>query len=382
MQPSALLNFPSSVEVSDAFSVTGSGVGNGSNSIKTAIGEYFERRHFYREILPKKRGFLYDFLTGEEVLSFVNAFVQTASKKCSTKDIEGHEFYLSEVLRSCDFSKCFIPTVCISLSSCKLESDNYLYPLRDTCGCSFHWDEETAFLSAVKEYLERQFLLKFWLTKQCRALVSVAEVRDLLQGKKAWNLYSVLGTSGEVSVFDISDSRFPGVCILVAYGQNGLDHHVRYCAGMSYASQISEAIEKSLLELWQTYRFMDLFIATDSSENEIKDPYLQHFFACNFYETYKEVVDALVVGSQIVKPVSAFTVSGLLSVLNAQGVSGYFYASKSFLNGVDCIFCKFISPDLFLHMNNSKCINLKNKYSKAFATKILPSRAAKMVPFP
>lgn len=37
--------------------------------------------------------------------------------------------------------------------------------------------------------------------------------------------------------------------------------NVKYCAGVSYAAEVSEALEKSVLELWQAYRFMDLFKA-------------------------------------------------------------------------------------------------------------------------
>ncbi|QIM56522.1 hypothetical protein [Pseudomonas veronii] len=78
-------------------------------------------------------------------------------------------------------------------------------------------------------------------------------------------------------MFDISDARFPGVCILVVYGQSKENHHVNYCAGMSYSATLSDALEKSILELWQTYRFMDLFKSVDSDEKRIEDYYLRYF---------------------------------------------------------------------------------------------------------
>lgn len=144
-QPSGLIDFPNSVEVFDALSATGSGVGNGSNSIRSALGEYFERRHFYREILSKA-GALNESLTNAEVDSFTGAFVQTASNGISIAALESYKFFMSEVVRVSDFSSCFIPTVCLSLSSRGLESDTFIYPQRDTCGCSFHWRSEVAFL--------------------------------------------------------------------------------------------------------------------------------------------------------------------------------------------------------------------------------------------
>lgn len=382
-QPAGLLALPNSVEVSDALSVNGSGVGEGSNSIKTALGEYFERRHFYREILSSKQGFLNESLRDAEVDSFVGAFIQTAAKRVSIREVENHKFTLSKVVRALDFSTCFIPTICISLSSHRLEDDNFIYPLRDTCGCSFHWCPNFAFLGAVKEYLERQFLVKFWLTKKCHSIVPPGRAFELLSQKKIRHLYNALISAGELSIFDISDIRFPGVCILVVYGQNKGGHHVNYCAGMSYAAMAGDALEKSILELWQTYRFMDLFKAIGSDEEKVEDYYLRYFLSCNVYETYRDITDVQVVAEEKRDASRAgFTLSGFLSVLNDQGILGYFYARHSMVNGVGCIFSKYVSPDLFLHMNNSKNINISNKYSKEFAGAILQSRLEKMVPFP
>lgn len=380
-QPAGLIGFPNSVEVSDALSATGSGVGGGSNSVKAALGEYFERRHFYREIFSKKRGVLNESLTCAEVDSFTGAFVQMASNGISIGELRNYHFSLTEVLRTSDFSKCFIPTVCISLSGQGLADDSVICPKRDTCGCSFHWSPDLAFLGAIKEYLERQFLLKFWLTKKCRSLISPVHVISSLEGKHVLYLYNALVAAGELSVLDISDARFPGACMLVVYGQSRPHHHVNYCAGMSYAPTDAEALEKSILELWQTYRFMDLFRVLDADESKVEDPYLRHFLNCNTYETYNEITDVLIVEEHSVTSVE-FTLPGLLSVLSALGVTGYFYSNYSAVNGMRCLFCRYLSPDLFLHMDSSGNINLMNAYSEDFSASIVPSRLARMVPFP
>lgn len=84
------------------------------------------------------------------------------------------------------------------------------------------------------------------------------------------------------------------------------------------------------------------------------------------------------------RPVTSleFTLPGLLSVLSALGVTGYFYSNYSAVNGMRCLFCRYLSPDLFLHMDSSGNINLMNAYSEGFSASILPSRLARMVPFP
>lgn len=379
-QPAGMLGLPSAVEISDFLSVNGSGVGGGSNSIKTAIGEHFERRHFYREVFSKKRGFLSETLSESEALGFAEAFVQTSNKKVSLADIGGYKFALSQVVRASDFSTCFIPTACISLSSYNLGDDSVLYPLRDTCGCSFHWCADIAFLGAIKEYLERQFLVRFWLTKTCRSRISSKQVVQLLVRRDVLHLYNALSMSGEITFLDISDTRFPGFCILVVYGQEKDGRHVKYCAGMAYSSDMSIALEKSLLELWQTFRFMNVFRATGSEESKLEDSYIRYFLSCNAYETYQDVVDVLECGGR--RSLQDFTVPDFLSVLKQLGISGYFYSKIEEVNGVVGVFVKFVSPDLFLHMNNSKNFNLINQYSRAFELSILGSRLAVMVPFP
>ncbi|MFL1491335.1 YcaO-like family protein [Pseudomonas antarctica] len=379
-QPAGVLTLPNAVEVSDSLSVNGSGVGGGSNSVKTALGEYFERRHFYREVISERRGCLNESLAENEVCRFAQAFLQTASRKVSVREIETYEFALTEVLRTSDFTQCFIPTVCISLSSHSTGQDSVFYPLRDTCGCSFHWNSDFALLGAIKESLERQMLVRFWLTKHCRFRVSTAHVGSLLGKRAVRHLYQLLVASGEVTFLDITDTRFPGACVLAVYGQSKGARHVKYCAGMSYASELAVALEKSLLELWQTFRFMDLFKATDSEEAKLEDSYIRYFLDCNAYETYQEITDVIECGG--VGPEQRFTLSGFMTVLKRMGVSGYFYFRRERVNEVSCVFVKYMSPDLFFHMNNSKNFNLDNKYSEVFRNSVRFSRLDKMVPFP
>lgn len=381
-QPAGLLGFPNSVEVTDRWSNTGSGVGGGANSIRTALGEYFERRHFYKEIVSKDCALLSEFLREDEVDCFVKVFLQTSSRKISSRGVKNHRFEMSKVVRVSDFSTCYIPAVFVSLSWRGLEKDSAIYPLRDTCGCSFHWDPKVAFFGALKEHMERQFLLRFWLTKKCNSLVCEKQVKHVLENRKSLALYEALSAAGEVSVIDISDHAFPGVCILTVYGQRKEGHHVRYCAGMSFASGAGEAIEKSLFELWQTFRFMDLFVSLKSDERKIKDAYLRHFLRCNSYATYLEITDVLV--SPLSNSVSEheFSFLGLRSALNSEKITGYLYSSVSAVEGVRCVFSKYISPDLFMHMNNAQGINIDNKYSETFKGSIVPDRLRVMVPFP
>lgn len=77
-----------------------------------------------------------------------------------------------------------------------------------------------------------------------------------------------------------------------------------------------------------------------------------------------------------------FSFLGLRSALNSEKITGYLYSSVSAVEGVRCAFSKYISPDLFMHMNNAQGINIVNKYSETFKDSIVQDRLRVMVPFP
>jgi len=381
-QPACLLSLPFSVEVEDPWLNGGSGIGSGSSSIKTALGEYFERRHFYMEVKSDVVGDINHSLTRLEAGKFIYAFSQTNEGNLTSAQLAKHSYNLTEVLRVSDFSCCHIPTACISLNYHKIESENAIYPLRDTCGCSFHYRFEDAVFGSIKEYLERQFLARFWLTKECVRLVLESDIKVLLSKSRVRMLYDALCKSGEITIIDIPDPDYPGSCLLAVYGQKDRKRHVRYCAGMSYAETQSAALEKSIHELWQTYRFIDLFRATESDVEEVEDSYLKYFLNCNTYGTYKEIVSVKSRGFDTSESSLDFSLSGLLATLKSQQIDGYLYINSLVMHGDSYFFCKFVSPDLFLHMNNSRGINFRNKYSENFSSQILSDRKKIMVPFP
>jgi len=332
-QPAATLGFPSVAEASDIYSNTGSGIGTGSAAIKTAMGEYFERRHFYIEITADTEGPLSHDLFNSEVDSFIKSFIQTNSKNLNSDDLKSHTYQLTKVSRLHDFTPCHIPTACISLSTSGLGEDNDIYPWRDTCGCSFHWSAEVSMLGALKEYLERQFLLKFWLTKTCTAKLPTQEILRKLETHETYTLCKALSQSGELITLDISDSIFPGKCLLTIYGQKDKNRNVKYCAGLSYAPTETIALEKSINELWQTFRFMNLFASINGDASKLHDSYLRYFLSCNNYETFNLVNSC--VTTQKISPATRypFSIHGLRSALTDNKITGYFYTKMRILHG-------------------------------------------------
>lgn len=381
-QPSALRTFPASVEIGNKWLVHGSGIGWDINTFSSALGEFFERRHFYLDIPEDHTDLLESSLTEIETNDFVKAFLQTSNRAASEGEIKSNQFQLTNAWRTKDWSPCRIPTACLSLSPLANNAvdDNY-FPSRDTCGCCLHWSVRHAIMGALSESLERQFLTRFWLTNTCHKILEKKEIQQLLDPSQCKYFFEHLSTSGCIHAFDISDYSFPGSCVIIVYGSNISGRAVKYCTGMSYAKNQKTALEKSLLELWQTYRFMNLFYNSNSDISTIRDEYLKHFLDCNSSSTLSFFEKTIEKNSPNTNPEN-FSAETLLKILRSKELNGYIYLNTITVNGSELHACKFISPNLFMHMNNSKNINIKNRYSDSFNKNILNSRLKTMVPFP
>ncbi|MNM50331.1 YcaO-like family protein [compost metagenome] len=195
------------------------------------------------------------------------------------------------------------------------------------------------------------------------------------------SLLDYLCSAGHLHLFDISDHDLPGCCVIAIYGSNTPSRAVKYCAGMSYADNQKSAIEKSLLELWQTFRFMNLFYKSKTSLETISDDYLKHFLSCNHSATL-DLFESVIENPPLSKNQAPLTTPNILSILNTRGLHSYIYLDTVSVNGSDFHACKFVSPSMFMHMNNAENININNLYSDNFNENIIDSRKSTMVPFP
>lgn len=292
-RPSAVAHFPHSVECGSRWQTYGSSSDWTVRVVQSAHGEQLERKHFFLDIASNGRGRLSSALNAEEADALANALLQTSKRADTNIDIlKAHEFELTRAFRVVNLTECAIPSILISISPTRNPFENALYPVRDTCGCSAHATVELAILGALKEAIERQFLLRFWLTNTCTGTVSIGTASAALRNRPSLQLFNELARSGEVCILDITDHRFPGCCLLLCYGSDNENQRVRYCAGMSYADDLTHALEKSVLELWQTFRFMDALYTQGKDDTSVEDPYLRHFLSCNTYSTYTDIKTA------------------------------------------------------------------------------------------
>ena len=380
IQPNAVNHFPHSFEEGSRWDTYGSSSGWTSAISKPAHGEYLERKHFYLDIPVHDTNDLNSYLSEQEANEFIKAFIQTTISP--TPQLENHKFNLTNTIRISDFTECKIPTICISLSPTTNTLDNPIYPLRDTCGCCAHTTLEKAIYGALIEAYERQFLLKFWLTKKYTEKITLADAGQALLQSPSHQLFHSLSNCGELSIFNISDTRFPGFCAILCYGnETGSISGVHYCSGMAYAQDITKTLEKATIELWQTYRFMHSFIARNKQITDLSDPYLRHFLECNNYETYIQILSSTAWTIHESNP-ALLTTKSLITTIRSLKLDGYLYINTTPHKNSRIYFCKYVSPHTFLHMNTSANINTQNRYSEHFSESTDMKQLLKMVPFP
>ncbi|MFR0673300.1 YcaO-like family protein [Enterobacterales bacterium AW_CKDN230030176-1A_HGKHYDSX7] len=379
LQPAALLDRPASIEYGSRWNTFGSSSDWGGHLAGPALGEFLERRHFYLDVNPDATKPLNDVLRPAELQHFMRAFAQT-STTYDEHSFLGHHFSVSTAIRLEDFTTCYVPTVCISLSATVNPEDNSYFPVRDTCGCSVHTDIMLAIFNSIKESLERQFLLKSWLTGTCTAIIDLPSAVRAISHLPSERLLRDLALCGRVLILDISDSAFPGCCIMACFGSPHSTAHVRFCAGMSYADDKPRALHKAITELWQTFRFMHSFYANKNKISELSDPYLSHFFSCNHFKTFNRLLRF----SELATPpnTNELTLKGLLEPIRRLNLSGFIYLRQIGNEQQPFYACKYLSPRTFLHMNNAEHFNTENDYSDSFKHLISKKQLSNMVPFP
>lgn len=383
-RPAAVKHLPHSVECGSRWRTNGSSAGWNNEVVKAATGEHLERKHFYLDIEVSDKNPISQGLYPNETTALAVALAQTAKDNSKT-EILSHLFDRTEVYRIVDLSRCSIPTALITLNSCSDTDDNRFYPNRDTCGCSAHSNLESAILGAIKEAIERQFLLRCWLTKTCSKPISLSEATSALSTRPSKKLLKALSNAGDITLLDLTDKRFPGRCVLACYGDDSVTTKpVRFCAGMSYASDLESALEKSLIELWQTFRYMHSFFSAGKDINTVEDSYLRHFLSCNRYSTYSAMTSVTSTSAQYGNEHDQknFDTGTLMRTLKALKFDGYLYVTTTTCAERTIYFCKYTSPNLFLHMNNSSHFNLNNRYSQDFQHQLISERLNTMVPFP
>lgn len=378
MSPKLNRNMPTFSQVWDYERITPtSAAGETMKSIQGAIGEYFERRHFFNEIVANGEKTLYDMMSPHAADAFTRAFVQTSS--LAEDVVRTHQFKTTRAFNLFSLEKQEIPAVIIALDNITAASDLAIYPDRDTCGCSFHGNLNDAMDGALCEFMERQSLLLYWLQGQANTEIS----GEIITGINYIDeIMSALRSEGEIRIFDITLPGAPGHAVLTLYGTTNEDSQIKYSTGLSYANSMEKALCKSVTELWQSYICMHNFLIGGYTDEDIIDDYQRHFLSCNKYESFTDLCEnTLFRQSDVVLSLeNSPSDNDLLNYLEKISDNIFVYYARERVSENLFWYTKVVSPDFFLHMNGSGAININNKLYRAGNG--IKHREFKMVPFP
>lgn len=378
MSPKLNRNMPAFSQVWDYERITpASAAGETMKSIQGAIGEYFERRHFFNEIVAGPEKTLCKMMPPEAASAFTEALMQTSLQNESR--VKDHQFKTVRAFNLFNLEKLEIPAVLVALDNITAEQDLKFYPDRDTCGCSFHGNLEDAVEGALHEFMERQSLLLYWLNGTANFEIS----QDIVTGVSFVDeILLSLRAEGEIRIFDITLPGAPGHAVLTLYGTKGKNCQIQYSTGLSYSENLKKALTKSVTELWQSYICLHNFLSGGYTDADIIDSYQRHFLSCNRYDTYTDLCEnTLLKSTEKVSDLEVVTTDeDLYSYLDKISKNVFVYYARERAGEELVWYTKILSPDFFLHMNGSGSLNLSNKIYRPGSG--LTQRESVMVPFP
>lgn len=381
--PTISVNLPSFTEAYDGDRISStSALGNQKEAINGTIGEFLERRHFYNEPFTKKSMMLSDMFKNSNVLdAFVKMFQQTANS--DSPNIDSYKFYSTQAFNLFTFNKCQIPSIFLTLSNKRIGTDHYFLPFRDTTGCAVHTNFNFALNGALGELIERQCLLRFWLTKEVPEEIEIDNSLYNLR-KEVSILIQKLLSCGYLKLYDITIPNFPGYAVFAIFGTEDNLRPVRFCSGLSYHFSAQKAIEKSILELWQIFYILHESIVSGVDGNSITDCYHRHFWFSNKIESYHNLTET--------KPLLETTLESYLmrGTINQEDLHKhiydltkniYIYTTNENIGNTVLRFVRVICPDFFIHMNCTAPLNFNNMISQEFPY-IHTERKESLVLFP
>ncbi len=365
-----------------------SGSGLAADSLVRTLGEFFERRHFYHEVRGQAQGTLDSCRHDEPDDGLVDDLYKALAQTCQPHALglmQQHAFRLSHVVRLPEWRAVWAPTVLFSVGGPGLEGDSVYLPNRDTTGCAAHFDLSRALEGAMREFVERQYLLRYWLVGAGGRDVTPAALAGLCP--LGTLLAQELARRGELRFVELSLGEVSAAIVLAVY-RGAPDGPVRYCVGLSCTSDIGSAADRALRELWQSHVFLTN-MAEPGAEALVHDRYHRYFIECNTLDTARELLAGAAPyananagsGAPEAANCSPSNEAFDASVYRRFGPLLAYVAQTTVLHRrIWCV--RVLSPRAFLHLDNASHFNLDCAFSRDFAALIRPERLARMVPFP
>jgi ribosomal protein S12 methylthiotransferase accessory factor YcaO len=353
-----------------------------SNALIPAFGEFLERKiaeSNYRDRANQKAT-LSEIPDPILVRSISHMLSQVSLE---SKNIEKHEFEFTKCLNIITGEVLLAPRIFFSVSPS--HKDVKHMPERDSSGGSIHSIPSESYQRSLFEYVERQSLIAAHTFKYHKnSILLKSEITRLKTTIR--QLIEYFTSIGKLYLADIS--VFDGIYVIAAVFSSDYGP-VKYAIGSSGHLDPNKALEKAILELYQSFVLM--LTVHDSSDGinyetkrESLPPYSLIFCDSNHSKTvfefsFSEKTNPITIGDFLDQNI------GTLDYLHKSisGLTNYLLLfSMTFDLGSEIfIFNKVFSPDLFLSINVGGNINKQNNLT----TYLLKSGFTfdfKPIPFP
>lgn len=348
---------PRSFVLDGAISYGGSS-GAGTQLIKKAYGEYWERNHFQTAVPVSKKMTLNEVFPLEHRKKLLNLCNQSDKEK-----IEDHLFSFTRVRNLFDETPYDYFYNAISLHT--LSEDAPFLSVTDSIACASHPIKDQAIYHSLIEFLERQALVGSWLSMSHRYSISA----DVLGSITPYQgLYDALTENGNLYLFEIGN-LLPAYSVIIFYFAQSEEDIVQYAVGSKSGLSLREAINSAFDELYQTYTM--LYQTNSSSkqfENKAGSGYHAAFPQFNTVKTkeiipyFNQSVPHKINTEDDLKALPIVSLPEALSSLQEISNDVFFY--HHYDSALQLHYTKILSFDFFAHMSLKRNLSLDGQYAK------------------
>lgn len=277
----ANITFPKMIRAHLEQGIASCATGYDRNIVKRTLGEALERHISFSD--PESGG---PELTLSEMTPLVaDWFIRNCRLRLSELQIKTHRFTTTEVTELLTGERYLAPLVAFNLGQ---SPDDEIFGFRDSSGTALHQSPQQAFAGSRDEYCERQALSLFWYFGHCLSSIELKGSKLLQRINKKLRFLEPMLASGRILLYDISLISPVRTVLSVYVSHSG---RVRFAAGASGNHNVTEAINKSLLEMYQAFVLM-ANITDERAKKiiEIEDSITQGYLTHNSLETVDKFV--------------------------------------------------------------------------------------------
>lgn len=272
----ASIVFPAMIRAHLEQGIASCATGYDRNVIKRTLGEALERHMSFSDADSGEPQ-----LTLSEMDPLVSDwFITNCRLELSDRELKTRRFSTTEVTELSTGERYRAPLVAFNLGQSR---DDEIFGFRDSSGTALHQSQQAAFEGSRDEYCERQALSLFWYFGHCLSSLALKDSETLRNVKNELRFLQPLLATGRILLYDISYFSPVRTILSVYVSQSG---RVRFAAGASGDRCVTEAVRKSLLEMYQAFVLMaNITDERAKSIVDIHDPITQGYLTHNCQDT-------------------------------------------------------------------------------------------------